>query len=142
MRAETVVVAGMAAALMSTAVFAYAFPDNPAALLWLVPYFVVLILLLVVVAMTPALSMWVPTLLGLVSGTVEPTAGRVKRGKTVQFGFLDQQFSQLAQIGSDRVRGASLTFESLYFVGMLLFVITFALNLLSDAFVRRVRRSY
>ena len=45
-------------------------------------------------------------------------------------------------IGSDRVRGASLTFESLYFVGMLLFVITFALNLLSDAFVRRVRRSY
>ena len=32
----------------------------------LVPYFIVLILLLVVVAMTPALSMWLPTLLGLV----------------------------------------------------------------------------
>ena len=45
-------------------------------------------------------------------------------------------------IGSDQVRGAELTFESLYFVGMLLFVFTFGLNLLSDAFVRRVRRRY
>jgi len=45
-------------------------------------------------------------------------------------------------IGSDQVRGAALTFESLYFVGFLLFVITFALNLVSDAFVRRVRRAY
>ena len=45
-------------------------------------------------------------------------------------------------IGSDQVRGAALTFESLYFVGMLLFAFTFALNLLSDAFVRRVRARY
>jgi phosphate transport system permease protein len=45
-------------------------------------------------------------------------------------------------IGSDQVRGAALTFESLYFVGLLLFVFTFGLNLLSDAFVRRVRRRY
>ena len=45
-------------------------------------------------------------------------------------------------IGSDQVRGAALTFESLYFVGMLLFLFTFALNLISDAFVRRVRRRY
>jgi phosphate transport system permease protein len=45
-------------------------------------------------------------------------------------------------IGSDQVRGAALTFESLYFVGMLLFLFTFALNLLSDAFVRRVRARY
>ncbi len=44
------------------------------------------------------------TLLGLVAGTIAPTSGRVKRGKTVKFGFLDQQFSQLASIGSDRVR--------------------------------------
>jgi phosphate transport system permease protein len=40
------------------------------------------------------------------------------------------------------VRGAELTFESLYFVGMLLFVFTFVLNVISDAFVRRVRRRY
>jgi len=45
-------------------------------------------------------------------------------------------------IGSDQVRGAELTFESLFFVGMLLFTITLALNLVSDAFVRRVRRAY
>ena len=45
-------------------------------------------------------------------------------------------------IGSDAVRGAELTFESLFFVGLLLFVVTLALNLVSDAFVRRVRRQY
>ncbi|RRD49496.1 ABC transporter ATP-binding protein [Buchananella hordeovulneris] len=44
------------------------------------------------------------TLLGLISGTVQPTSGRVKRGKTVRVGVLDQQFSQLAEIGQDRVR--------------------------------------
>lgn len=44
------------------------------------------------------------TLLGLICGTVPPTTGRVKRGKTVKIGMLDQQFSQLADIGSDRVR--------------------------------------
>jgi phosphate transport system permease protein len=45
-------------------------------------------------------------------------------------------------IGSDSVRGAELTFESLFFVGLLLFLMTLALNLVSDAFVRRVRRAY
>ncbi|HLV55388.1 MAG TPA: ABC-F family ATP-binding cassette domain-containing protein [Actinotalea caeni] len=44
------------------------------------------------------------TLLGLLAGTVPPTSGRVKRGKTVRLGLLDQQFSQLADIGDDRVR--------------------------------------
>ena len=44
------------------------------------------------------------TLLNLVSGVLEPTTGRVKRGKTVRLGMLDQQFSQLQTIGSDRVR--------------------------------------
>ncbi|MEU6855570.1 ABC-F family ATP-binding cassette domain-containing protein [Rothia kristinae] len=46
------------------------------------------------------------TLLALICGTIEPTEGRVKRGKTVQIGILDQQFSQLADIGGDRVREA------------------------------------
>ncbi|MGI8658817.1 MAG: phosphate ABC transporter permease subunit PstC [Candidatus Limnocylindria bacterium] len=45
-------------------------------------------------------------------------------------------------IGSDQVRGAALTFESLYFLGFLLFLMTLGLNLVSDAFVRRVRRQY
>ena len=45
-------------------------------------------------------------------------------------------------VGSDQVQGAELTFESLFFVGLLLFFITLVLNLASDAFVRRVRRAY
>ena len=45
-------------------------------------------------------------------------------------------------IGSDQVRGAALTFESLFFVGLLLFLMTLSLNLASEAFVRRVRRLY
>jgi phosphate transport system permease protein len=45
-------------------------------------------------------------------------------------------------IGSDQVRGAELAFESLFFVGFLLFVVTLVLNLASEAFVRRVRRQY
>ena len=43
-------------------------------------------------------------------------------------------------IGSDQVRGARSTFESLFFVGFLLFVVTLASTCISDAFVRRVRR--
>jgi ABC-type phosphate transport system permease subunit len=44
--------------------------------------------------------------------------------------------------GTDSVRGAGLTFQSLSFVGLLLFLITFALNLAADRFVRRVRQAY
>ena len=48
-------------------------------------------------------------------------------------------------IGSDQVRGVSGAvnpFDALYFVGLLLFVLTLGLNLLSERFVRRVRREY
>jgi phosphate transport system permease protein len=38
-------------------------------------------------------------------------------------------------IGSDQVRGSDAAFASLFFVGLLLFVITFALNLFSERFV-------
>ncbi|MCF4006796.1 ATP-binding cassette domain-containing protein [Corynebacterium uropygiale] len=44
------------------------------------------------------------TLLRLIAGEIEPTSGRVKHGKTVKMGFLDQQFSQLKDIGDDLVR--------------------------------------
>jgi phosphate transport system permease protein len=44
--------------------------------------------------------------------------------------------------GTDSVVGAALTFQSLFFVGMLLFLVTFALNLVADRFVRRVRQKY
>ncbi|MDO4241794.1 MAG: ABC-F family ATP-binding cassette domain-containing protein [Microbacteriaceae bacterium] len=44
------------------------------------------------------------TLLSLIAGSLQPTSGRVKHGKTVNLAILDQQFSQLAEIGGDRVR--------------------------------------
>ncbi len=44
--------------------------------------------------------------------------------------------------GTDAVRGQALTFQSLFFVGMLLFLITLALNLVADRYVRRVRQRY
>jgi phosphate transport system permease protein len=44
--------------------------------------------------------------------------------------------------GSDQVKGQALTFEALFFVGMLLFLITFALNVMSERFVRRFRERY
>jgi phosphate transport system permease protein len=47
-------------------------------------------------------------------------------------------------IGSDQVKGATglNPFDSLYFVGLLLFALTLALNVLSERFVRKVRRDY
>jgi phosphate transport system permease protein len=44
--------------------------------------------------------------------------------------------------GSDQVKGASDAFPSLFFVGLLLFVMTLALNVASERFVRRVRKRY
>jgi phosphate transport system permease protein len=44
--------------------------------------------------------------------------------------------------GSDQVKGASEAFPSLFFVGLLLFAMTLALNVVSERFVRRVRKRY
>ncbi len=44
--------------------------------------------------------------------------------------------------GSDQVRGSGPAYPSLFFVGMLLFLVTLGLNLMSERFVRRVRRRY
>ena len=43
------------------------------------------------------------TLLGLVTGTVEPTSGHVKKGKTVKVVTLTQELNELKDVGSDRV---------------------------------------
>jgi phosphate transport system permease protein len=45
-------------------------------------------------------------------------------------------------IGSDQVKGQANTFDSLFFVGLLLFLMTLALNVISERFVRRVRERY
>jgi phosphate transport system permease protein len=44
--------------------------------------------------------------------------------------------------GTDQVRGAGLTFQSLFFVALVLFGLTLVLNLIADRFVRRVRQRY
>ncbi|HEX7277231.1 MAG TPA: phosphate ABC transporter permease subunit PstC [Acidimicrobiales bacterium] len=44
--------------------------------------------------------------------------------------------------GTDQVVGGAASFQSLYFVGLLLFVMTFVLNLFGEVFVRRVRQKY
>ncbi len=44
--------------------------------------------------------------------------------------------------GSDQVRGASAAYPSLFFLGLVLFFMTLALNLFSERFVRRVRQRY
>ena len=44
--------------------------------------------------------------------------------------------------GSDQVAGNNAAFQSLFFVGLLLFFITLGLNVVGDAYVRRVRQSY
>lgn len=44
------------------------------------------------------------TLLGLVAGTVQPSSGHVKRGKTVQVATLSQSLAELDDIPDDRVR--------------------------------------
>lgn len=44
--------------------------------------------------------------------------------------------------GTDQVVGEGLTFQSLYFVGAVLFTMTLGLNLVADRFVRRFRQSY
>ncbi|MEW5992619.1 MAG: phosphate ABC transporter permease subunit PstC [Chloroflexota bacterium] len=44
--------------------------------------------------------------------------------------------------GSDQVRGNDGAFESLFFLGLLLFVLTFLLNVVGDVFVRRTRQVY
>lgn len=44
------------------------------------------------------------TLLKLITGSLPPTSGRIRRGQTVKIGFVDQTFSRLNQIGDQRVR--------------------------------------
>jgi phosphate transport system permease protein len=64
------------------------------------------------------------------------TFNPLERGQT-----MTGAISSLA-IGSDQVRGSGFAFDSLYFVGLLLFAITFLLNVVSERFVRRVRSRY
>jgi len=57
------------------------------------------------------------TLLGLIAGTVQPTAGRVKRGKTIRVAILSQQLGELADILEDRVMDIIARQKSSYVSG-------------------------
>lgn len=57
------------------------------------------------------------TLLGLVSGTLEPTAGRVKRGKTVKVATLTQRMDELDEHMADPVRVVISRLRTSYTIG-------------------------
>jgi ATP-binding cassette subfamily F protein uup len=57
------------------------------------------------------------TLLGLVAGTVQPTSGRVKRGKTVKIAVLDQRLVGLETFMNDRVSAVVAQQKSSYVSG-------------------------
>ena len=57
------------------------------------------------------------TLLGLIAGTITPTTGRVKRGKTVQIATLTQQFDLLDSVMDDRVSDVVARKKTAYAVG-------------------------
>jgi phosphate transport system permease protein len=44
--------------------------------------------------------------------------------------------------GSDQVRSTGPAYPSLFFVGLLLFLLTLSLNVVSERFVRRVRKQF
>jgi ATPase subunit of ABC transporter with duplicated ATPase domains len=57
------------------------------------------------------------TLLSLVSGTLLPTSGRVKRGKTIKVATLTQQLFELEDIWNDRVSDVISRQKSTYVTG-------------------------
>ena len=57
------------------------------------------------------------TLLSLVSGTLLPTSGRVKRGKTIKVATLTQQLAELEDVWNDRVSDVISRQKSTYVSG-------------------------
>jgi ABC transport system ATP-binding/permease protein len=54
------------------------------------------------------------TLLNLISGSLEPTSGYVKIGKTVKFAVLSQHLNELNQLGHSRVREVLSRYKTRY----------------------------
>lgn len=88
-------------------------------------------------------------IIGLSRGIGETMVVTMAAGQTGAFTLdpldpgltMTSAMTQLA-IGSDQVKGAAFTFDSLFFVGLLLFLMTLLLNVLSERFVRKVRQRY
>jgi phosphate transport system permease protein len=74
-------------------------------------------------------------------------AGGAGGGSQLSFSPTEEGLTMTAAMasqatGTDAVVGEALTFQSLFFVGSVLFLITFGLNVIASRFVRRVRVSY
>jgi len=57
------------------------------------------------------------TLLSLVAGSIQPTTGRVKRGKTIKVSTLTQQLAELEDVWNDRVSDVIARHKSTYIAG-------------------------
>lgn len=57
------------------------------------------------------------TLLGMVAGSVTPTSGRIKRGKTVKIAVLSQELAELAEFAEDRVSAVIARKRTSYVAG-------------------------
>jgi ABC transport system ATP-binding/permease protein len=57
------------------------------------------------------------TLLKLIDGTLQPTSGRVKRGKTVVVATLDQQLADLSAVADERVSAVIASKRTTYVAG-------------------------
>jgi len=57
------------------------------------------------------------TLLSLVAGSLQPTSGRVKRGKTIKVSTLTQQLAELEDVWNDRVSDVIARNKSSYIAG-------------------------
>lgn len=57
------------------------------------------------------------TLLSLVAGSLQPTTGRVKRGKTIKVSVLTQQLAELEDVWEDRVSDVISRHKSTYIAG-------------------------
>ena len=64
------------------------------------------------------------------------TADPLNPGTTMTAAMISQA------TGTDQVKGEGLTFQSLFFVGTLLFLLTLSLNLAAGRVVRRFRNVY
>ena len=54
---------------------------------------------------------------------------------------VENKLTQFRKVG-DNVVGVGNTFSSIFFLGLILFLITLTLNVIADRFVRRVRQKY
>ncbi|MBA3281871.1 MAG: phosphate ABC transporter permease subunit PstC, partial [Acidimicrobiia bacterium] len=63
-------------------------------------------------------------------------SGPLSEGLTITSAMAD------VATGTDNVAGVGNTFQSIFFLGLVLFLLTLSLNLVADRFVRRVRQKY